>query len=196
MSLDRRVREALEREADEVQPDVARHLEATITRAERRDRPGAVGLLAGAAVAVALLALLSRLPLGPVDDGIGARSPSPAPSPSAVAPVVGAWTATLGPETAPIDGLHLGGTWTLVIAVDGTLHLTAPAGFEGSRPTGHAWSVAGDRWTTDLWYNDYGHATGSYAWARSGAELRLTGSDDPCAIRRTLLTAGPWTRAP
>jgi hypothetical protein len=57
-----------------------------------------------------------------------------------------------------------------------------------------AFSLTGDRFRTNLFYNDYCDSIGSYVWNRA-ASLSFTSVDDSCSIRKTLLATTPWLPA-
>ncbi len=80
---------------------------------------------------------------------------------------------------------------------DGLVLLSPPSTFAPGPGglTGVAYSLDGDRFRTNLFYNDACNAVGTYTWSLLAGQLSLTPVDDRCAIRVTLLAASPWTLA-
>ena len=81
---------------------------------------------------------------------------------------------------------------------DGLVLMSPPATFApGSAGlTGIAFSLTGDRFRVNLFYNDYCNSVGTYTWALQAGRLSLTPVDDTCSIRRTLLATTPWPTSP
>jgi len=206
MSLDRRLRDELRREAAAIEPDVERHLGAVEARARRRGGIGASTLLLAAAIVVA--AIILRVPDPRLGDGPGSsRSPSPvassSPSPAPSAPatypeIAGTYVATLDSADTAVKRDALGGEWTMRLEATGVVFLSPPASFVpgASGLSGIAFSLGGDRFRTNLFYNDYCNSIGTYAWSRAGNSLTFTQVDDTCSIRRTLLATTPWVIGP
>jgi hypothetical protein len=206
MSLDRRLRDELRREADAIEPDVQRHLGAVEARARRRGGIGASTLLLAAAIVAA--AIILRVPDPRLGDGAGSsRSPSPvassSPSPSPSVPatypeIAGTYVAMLDSADTAVKRDALGGTWTMRLQPEGIVFLSPPASFVpgASGLSGIAFSLVGDRFRTNLFYNDYCNSIGTYAWSRAGNKLTFTQVDDTCSIRRTLLVTTPWVIGP
>ena len=163
-----------------------------------------IGLVAAIVVAMILLARDAG-PAGDVGAQAGASIqssiPAISPQPSqgrlaarAYPEIAGTYTATLD-EAAPgasADGLV--GSWSMTLNVTGAMELTAPASFQAgiTHLSGISFSLAGDVFTTNVFYTIDCNSNGRYTWSRVGDRLTLTPLDDPCASRRTLLTAD-WT---
>jgi hypothetical protein len=204
MSLDRSLREQLRREAAAIEPDVERHLGAVEARARRRGGIGPSTLLLAAAIVVA--AIILRVPDPRL--GVGPRSSSPptpvsssSPSPSAPATypeIAGMYVATLDSANTAVKRDGVSGTWTMRLEPDGVVFLSPPASFVpgASGLSGIAFSLVGDRFRTNLFYNDYCNSIGTYTWSRTGNNLTFTAVDDTCSIRRTLLATKPWMVGP
>ncbi len=81
---------------------------------------------------------------------------------------------------------------------NGTVLLSAPPTFlpGASGLSGVAFSLTGDRFRTNLFYNDYCNSIGNYVWGSAAGNLAFTSLDDTCAIRRTLLATTPWLPVP
>jgi hypothetical protein len=206
MSLDRRLRDELRREAAAIEPDVERHLGAVEARAGRRGGIGASTLLLAAAIVVA--AIILRVPDPRLSGEVGSSgspspvaSSSPSPSPSAPATypeIAGTYVAMLDAADAAVKRDALGGEWTMRLQPEGVVFLSPPASFVpgASGLSGIAFSMVGDRFRTNLFYNDYCNSIGTYAWSRAGNTLMFTQVDDTCSIRRTLLATTPWVIGP
>ena len=190
MSLDRRLREALQRSSAVVDPDVERNL-ATIRRRTRRLVIGqrvTKALLAAAVVAVVLVA-------GPwVLDVIGSQRETPAarPSPSAL---IGAYQNDLTGIDGQLAAHGLAGPWTLTLSGDGSILWNAPpgAGVTEGLPR-DTYQVTATQIVTNLFQASLcrGSGAGTYSWTRSGGTLRLIAVSDGCELRRTILTSAPW----
>lgn len=192
MSLDARVKDALERSSLIVDPDVRREL-ATVRRKTRRaivrQRIG-FAMLAAAAIVAAVF-------LGPrVLDVIRSQRQQPATHPSSSPQqIVGFYGTDLSTTDGPqIRASKLSGLWTMSVRGDGLLVLTPPVGAQGVSPLTSTYRVDGDRIVTTAFSRDLcsGIGSGVYRWQRSGALLSLTVDQDPCRIRVAILTAHAW----
>ena len=194
MSVERRLREGLERSASAVQPDVGRRLPEAITRGRRRRRARRASLIVGtvavlAAVGVALpqvTGIVQRIQHPVVSQG-----PTLTPGPDAV--IIGSYTSTLGATSQVIRGNGMAGTWTLRLKANGVLTLSAPRSFHGDLVS-IAFRVQGDRFTTNAFVNDprCSNDVGVYRWQRAGQTLVFTPVSDTCALRRALFSTKPW----
>ena len=200
MSLDRRLREELRQEAAAIEPDVERQLGAVEAGARRRNGVGPSWLLLAAAIVVA--AIILRFPYGQ-NTGPGGPGPSAVPSLGASASsstaasypqIAGTYVATLDPTHATVEKDGVGGTWTMRLEPTGAVVLSPPSSFlpGANGISGIAFSITGDRFRTDLFYNDYCNAVGNYVWDLAAGRLSFTSIDDACSIRKTLLTTTPW----
>ena len=205
MAFERRLREELRRDAEQIEANVERNLGAVEARSgRRRDVPG-VGLLA-AAIIVALVVLVRvGEPLSDTRPGTGASPtaapPSIVPSPSGAATylqIAGTYTVSLDPSDQAVERDGLGGMWTMRLQPDGLVLLSPPSTFAPGAAglTGIAFSLEGDRFRTNLFYNDYCSSVGTYTWVLQAGRLSLTPVDDTCSIRRTLLATTPWLTSP
>jgi hypothetical protein len=192
MSLDTRVRDALERSSLIVDPDVRREL-ATVRRKTRRaivrQRIGFTMLAAAAIVAAVFL--------GPrVLDVIRSQREQPATHPSSSPQqIVGFYGADLRASDGPeIRASKLSGLWTMSIRGDGLMVLTPPVGAQGVSTLTSTYRIDGDRVVTTAFSRDLcsGVGSGVYRWQRSGASLSFAVEQDPCGVRVAILTAHPW----
>ena len=197
MPLDQRLRETFERTATAHEPDVELRLDATLRRGIRPQRQTGFGGLLAAAAGVVVLVVVVRLVGGQLF-GQGGPTSSPGSSPIANDVVAGTYTVTLlttdpGVTTGDID---LTGTWSMTLLSSGEIELAPPPEFEGSRAEGHAYSLDGAAFRTDLWLNDYSSVVGTYTWTAAPDTLLLAVADDGCQLRTTLLATRAWDRAP
>ncbi len=176
MSLDRRLRDALQRSSSVVDPDVGRNL-AIVRRRTRRAvirQRVTTTLLAAAMVAAAVV-------LGPrLLDIIRSQHETPParPSPSAL---VGSYNADLTGAGGPLATARLAGPWTLTLS-----------GVTEGLPR-DTYQVTGTQLVTNLFRSlCRGSGVGSYSWTRSGGTLTLVTVRDGCQLRRAILTSVPW----
>jgi hypothetical protein len=205
MAFERRLREELRRDGEQIEANVERNL-GTVEALSRRQRDvPSVGLLA-AAIVVALVVLVRvGEPPSNTRPGTGTSPtvapPSIVPPPSGAATypqIAGTYTVSLDPSDKAVERDGLGGMWTMRLQPDGLVLLSPPSTFASGTAglTGIAFSLEGDRFRTNLFYNDYCSSVGTYTWALRAGRLALTSVDDTCAIRRTLLATTPWLTSP
>ena len=189
MSLDRRLREGVDRLTSDIDPDVERHLHTSRTKARRRI---VVRRLAVTAAAVAGFALV--LVAGPrVLDAVRSE-PVPADQPT-VGPeaVAGTYAIEIAPDTGVVDEQGLAGTWTFELAEDGSMVIDAPNTFIGT-VEGYTWEIEGGVLRTDAFVNDLcneaqgaGVPVGEYRWEVIGGDLILDVRSDRCEARTEIL---------
>jgi len=191
MSLDRRLREALQRSSVVVDPDVGRNL-ATVRRRTRRlviRQRVTSALLAAAMVVVVVVA-------GPwVLDIIGSQRETPPAARPSSATLVGAYQVDLTGADGRLAARGLAGSWTLALNGDGSILWNAPpgAGVTEGLPR-DTYQVTGAQLVTNLFQTNLcrGSGVGSYSWTRSGGTLTLVAVNDGCELRRTILTSALW----
>ena len=197
MPLDQRLRETFERAASAYEPDVELRLDATLRRGLRPQRQTGFGSVLAAAAGVVVLVVVVRLAGGQLF-GPGAPTSSPGDSRAANDAIAGRYAVTLlasdpGVTTGDLD---LTGAWSMTLLPSGEMELVPPPDFEGSRAEGHAYSLEGASFRTDLWFNDYCSTVGTYTWTAASGTLRLAVADDGCQVRATLLATRAWDLAP
>lgn len=202
MSLDRRLRAELERDAQEIDSNVERNLGIVEARSRRRSSIGTSSLLLAAAVVVA--AIIVRF--GVSAPGVGgphssSQATSPTSSPSSTAAygaIAGTYTVTLDPANASVAQYKVGGTWTMRLAATGEIFLSPPVSFGSgtSSLSGLAFTLTGDRFRNNIFYSDYCSSVGTYTWSLNAAQLRFAPVGDTCGIRQTLLSMLPWQVRP
>jgi hypothetical protein len=196
MSLDRRLRDELQREAARIDPDVGRGLLAVEARARRRASGGLGSLLVAAAavvlVAVGVQALRSTSPdTRPGGSVLPTALLSPSPR---TADIAGTYRATLEASDGGAEFADVAGEWTMELRPDGVMLVAPPATFrEGSTPqSGVAYSIDGEHFRSNL-FQQLCNSIGVYGWVLDGEVLTLTSVDDSCALRRVVLASTSWT---
>ena len=205
MSVDRRLRERLEREADGIAPDVEQPLVRVLAGARRRRRRYQVA--SGALAVVAIVAVVFVAPRA--IDAIRSSSLFRPAAPKLLSPgpdtkeifrlLSGTYTVGLQAAENSVRSNDLTGTWTIALHPDGTMDLSESDAFHrvhGAAPTGNSFTVSADTLKTNALYNDFCSSIGMYRWSLSGQELTLTVANDDCAIRRALLSTVPLERTP
>jgi len=203
VSFDRRLRQELQRDADQIVPDVERNLGAVEARAHHRASLGSPALL-GAAVVIAI-AIVWRFGAsppttgGPGSSGSATSSPSlvPSASPSYDA-IAGTYMVTLDTANSTVSKYALGGAWTMRLASDGEIFLSPPASFGSgtSSLSGIAFAIAADRFRNNIFYNDYCSSIGTYTWSIHSGRLAFAPVEENCPIRQALLSTTPWRTGP
>jgi hypothetical protein len=192
MSLDKRVKDALERTSLSVDPDVPRDLSSVRRKTRRaviRQRM-TVTLVAAALAAVAVF-------LGPrVLDVIRSQRQVPAGPPSVAAgPLPGLYRVDLTGAGGPIASSSVDGAWSMTFNGDGSIVWNPPpgSGLIESLPR-DTYQVSGTTFSTNLFARSLcqGSGIGTYGWVRSGGTLTLDATSDDCAVRRAILTSTPW----
>jgi len=205
MAFERRLREELRRDAEQIDANVERNLGSVEALSRRRREVPYVGLLAAAIIVAIVVLVRVGEPLSDARPGTGASRtaapPSIVPSPSGVATypqTAGTYTVSLDPSDQAVKRDGLGGMWTMRLQPDGLVLLSPPSTFAPGTTglTGIAFSVEGDRFRTNLLYNEYCGSVGTYTWALGAGRLSLTPVEDTCSIRRTLLSTTQWQMSP
>jgi hypothetical protein len=188
MSLDRRLRSALNRAGQTVQPDTDERLRIVLDRGRIRRGPPIGLALVGAAAIVILVVGTRFLPSlqGP------AAVPTSTSDPRAA--VAGTYTVSLLADDPGVADLGIAGTWSITLHPSGAIDIDPPDTFAGSAASGHTFAINGDSFRTDLYYNDYCDSIASYRLVVEAGTLAFDQSDDTCAIRVALLAMHPWTR--
>jgi hypothetical protein len=193
MSLDRRLRDGLDRLAAGIEPDVEGRLKTTLDRGHRPRLVTFALPIAATAAAVLLVAVVGPALIGLVRGEFGASTSATPSQSSLTATLVGAYAASVTPGNPAVDEHNLSGDWTIVFETSGLISVTAPTGFVGTR-TGYVYEITGDQLVTDLFGSDVCTTLlpGRYRWELVGESLRFDAVDDPCAGRAALLAGQEW----
>jgi len=203
VSLERRLREELQRDAERVVPDVERNLGAVEARAFQRASVGSPALF-GAAVVIAI-AIAWRFGAstptegGPGSSGAATSSPSPfASAAQSYDAIAGTYIVTLDATNSTVSKYGLGGTWTMRLASDGEIFLSPPLSFGSgtSSLSGFAFTIAADRFRSNIFYNDFCSSIGTYTWSIQSGPLAFAPVEETCQIRQALLSTTPWRTGP
>jgi hypothetical protein len=196
VSLERRVRDALD---DAAQIPGPTETEARLDRVRRQGRSGRQGLVG--LVAVGLVLVAAAFAIGPLVPGLAPSFPTasdPSTGPTSVSALIGTYRTTLSVESVGVEGSGMAGSWTLVIGADGSMTVEAPATFRlphGGRPSRAIHSEEGTEFMTTLFARDLTAecaTPGRYDWHLADV-LSFALVADTCDERRTLLSASPWT---
>jgi hypothetical protein len=203
VSFDDRLRRDLERTAEGIVPDIERNLGIVEARARPRPTVGGPMLLLAAVVIAA--AIVFRFGVAP--SGVGAPSPSVEPSPAAFSPVpsapassaaiAGTYTVTLDSSNTAVAKDKLSGTWTMRLVATGEIFLSPPASFGSgtSSLSGLAFTLTGNQFRNNIFYNGNCSSIGTYTWSMVAGQLEFSPVEETCAIRQTLLSTSAWKGA-
>jgi hypothetical protein len=192
MSLDKRVRDALERTSLIVDPDVPRDL-ASVHRKARRAviRQRTTMVLVAAGLVVLTLFFGPRV-LEVIRDQ---RHVPASPPPVAAGPLPGSYRVDLTGTGGSIASSGVDGAWSMTFNGDGSIVWNPPpgSGLIESLPR-DTYQASEATLTTNLFARSLcqGSGIGTYGWVRSGGTLMLDATSDDCAVRRAILTSIPW----
>jgi hypothetical protein len=202
MSLDRRLREEFEKQAAEIEPQTARHLTTIEARARRHRNQVNVTALSVAVLVLGMVVLLRSVANVPSTPAIGA-TPQPTTGSSAAdsvpyGAIAGTYAVTLQSLDPTVQSTGVAGSWSMTLHATGVVDIQPPSGFRfgGTSPSGVAFSISGDRFRTNLFFNDLCNTIGTYTWHLAAGSLVLVAVDDTCSVRSTLLATKPWMRTP
>lgn len=198
MSIDRRLREGLDRTAATgPDADIEQSLSRVHTRRRRRRhvRRGALALVAatlatGAALGVPAVLDELRTPRG---------STVVAPAPALSLP--GMYVVDVGDsELAEQNGMT--GRWVIELRENGGVLFEPPEAFQ-SPTSGISYSVEGNEMRVDAFSTDplcfvsqVSAPVSTYRWDRTEAMLRFTPVSETCAARQLLFAGQPWIVQP
>lgn len=192
MPLDKRVKDALERSSQIVDPDVRREL-STVRGKTRRAviRQRIAVTLVAASLAVGAIFFGPR-----VLDVIRSQRQVPANPPSVSAgPLPGSYRVDLTGAGGLIASSSVDGAWSMTFNGDGSIVWNPPpgSGLIESLPR-DTYQVSGTTFSTNLFATSLcqGSGIGTYGWVRSGRTLMLDATSDDCAVRRAILASTPW----
>lgn len=193
MSVEERLRLALQDQAVTVQPDVETALAGVHARGGAvRSRRAA---LAGAGVAASVAAVVGAVVwAGPFGREAGppaggpTRSAVPTDRPPGVLPLRGVI------EGAVTDPPELAGSWSLRLNGNATLDVVAPQDYPGVL-AGALYTADRSSFRTTLFQSDVCSAdgTGIYTWLAVGDRVEFTVVSDPCGDRARFFEESVWT---
>ena len=193
MSIDRRLRQGLERSSRVVDPDLRATLPVALDRGRRRKRRLHATATAFI-VSAALVALVGSQLLGGIrGERPATRTPTP-PPPAAYAAIAGTYTARIEPHSCCLPTKGMVGRWSLEMRTDGVLVLSAPPRF-ALQTSPASFDVHGARFQTNAFSaSGCSGSIGTYTWGLSTIHLRFTKIVDTCPIREALFGARQWDR--
>ena len=192
MSIDRRLRNGLQDQALEIEPDTGDALVAVRTRAVRETRR--VRVLQVAVAATVVLAAVFLLPLGL--DRVGGENRTI--TPAAPTGIEGTYVVDVA-ASAETRREGVAGRWVVTFGPDGLVDLSAPEGVSGV--SGGSYSVDGDVMRTSSLVDRpgcqaSGRALGTYGWSDVGGAVRFTVVSDDCRARVLLFAGQDWEQWP
>src|SRR6266545_4157317 len=185
MSLDRRLREGLDRSSSAIEErSFDRVLDGVVARGRRRRSARRV-----AAGTLALAALIAAVVIAPKALAAIRRfgETRPASRQDLLRQVAGTYT---------IEEFALAGTWTISLLPTGAMMITPPPAYLRSwdQPTGDVFTVAADTFRTNALGRLCTSSIGTYTWVLRDDRLTLAPVTEDCAARRALLTTTTWVR--
>jgi hypothetical protein len=196
MSLDRRVREGIDRLTSEIDPDVERQLGISVRRGRRRVRVRR----ATAATAVLATAVVVAV-FGPsVLESFREPSPAPIAPPVTAESLQGTYRAVVPDASGVVREQGLAGEWIIQFLPDGRLRFDAPDSYRGGL-MGFSYRVDGGRIRTDAFVNDLcneaqgaGFAVGTFTADERAGRLTLAPEEDVCPGRVAILSSATLER--
>jgi hypothetical protein len=194
MSLERRLHEGVDRLTAGVDPDVERHLHASLRSGRRRILVRRASAVVGALAVLALLAItVPRALEAFTEQGRPAGRPSPSAPSTAMESVAGTYTIIVDPGPAVVDELGLAGAWTFELRADGSMTIAPPPGVPVPVET-YTFGISDGRLQTNAFVDDLcaeegrtGHAIGVYGVELVGDDLVLDAQSDFCVARVAIL---------
>jgi hypothetical protein len=194
MSLDRRLREGLDRSSSAIEERLFdRVLEGVVARGRRRRRVRriAAGTLALAALIGAVLIVPKAL------DAIRSLGETrPASPQDLMRQFAGTYTIEVDRSDSAVEALDMAGTWTITLLPTGAMRIAPPPAYLRSwdQPTGDEFTVAADTIRTNALGHLCSSSIGTYTWVLRDDRLTLAPVTDDCLARRALLTNTIWIR--
>lgn len=194
MSLDRRLRQGLDRSSSAIEErSFDRVLDGVVARGRRRRRVRRV-----AAGTLALAALIASVVIAPkaLDAIRSFGETKPASPQQLLRQIAGTYTIEVDRSDSAIEALHMAGTWTISLLPTGAMMITPPPAYLRlwDQPTGDVFAVAADTIRTNALGRLCTSSIGTYTWVLRDDRLTLAPVTDDCAARRALLTNATWVR--
>jgi hypothetical protein len=191
MPLDRRLRDGMQRLAQDLDPDVEGRLEATLRNARRAGRRRQ--FRAAFAFATVILAVVLVGP--PLIDALRDAGPrvGASPSPPPTISLRGTFATTLVSTDVAVTSNRMSGDWTIQFGSNGIMTVTTPSAYIGTH-SGYTFHVTGSQFNTDLFGEDVCRRLppGTYQLSLTGGQLAFTVVDDSCPGRVALFTSAAW----
>jgi hypothetical protein len=194
MSLDRRLREGLDRSSSAIEErSFDGVLDGVVARGRRRRRVRRV-----AAGTLALAALIAAVVIAPkaLDAIRSLGETRPASPQQLLRQIAGTYAFTVDRADGAVEEFDLAGTWTISLLPTGAMMITPPPAYLRSwdQPTGDVFTVAADTIRTNALSRLCTSRIGTYTWVLRDDRLTLAPVSDDCAARRALLTNTNWVR--
>jgi hypothetical protein len=194
MSLDRRLREGLDRSSSAIEErSFDRVLDGVVARGRRRRRVRRV-----AAGALALAALIAAVVIAPkaLDAIRSLGEARPASPQQLLRQIAGTYTIEVDRADSAVEEFDLAGTWTISLLPTGAMMISPPPAYLRSwdQPTGDVFTVAADTLRTNALGRLCTSSIGTYTWVLRDDRLTLGPVSDDCVARRALLTNTTWVR--
>jgi hypothetical protein len=194
MSLDRRLREGLDRSSSAIEErSFDRVLDGVVARGRRRRRVRRV-----AAGALALAALVGAVVIVPkaLDAVRSFGETKPASPQQLLRQIAGTYTIEVDRADSAVEEFDLAGAWTIRLLPTGAMMITPPPAYirAWDQPTGDVFTVAADTIRTNALSRLCTSRIGTYTWFLHDERLTLAPVTDDCAARRALFTNTTWVR--
>jgi hypothetical protein len=188
MSVDRRLRNELNRDASKIDFDIERSLGTVVVGGRRKIWMRRAGRIVVVAAVVAIVAFAGPAAM----DVIRHQHERPAGPRPAPVDIVGTYATTLQPtDVRGTAALRLQGLWQITVRGDGLITVVPPPGARVSTLRSQ-YQVEDDRILTTAFANNTCSGVGVYRWSRAGSTLRFTLVSDACKLRVMVFTAHPW----
>jgi len=194
MSLDRRLREGLDRSSSAIEErSFDRVLEGVVARGRGRRRVRRV-----AAGTLALAALIAAVVIAPkaLDAIRSLGETKPASPQQLLRQIAGTYTIEVDRSDSAVEAFDMAGTWTISLLPTGAMMITPPPAYLRSweQPTGDVFTLAADTFRTNALGRLCTSSIGTYTWFLHDEGLTLAPVTDDCVPRRALLTNTTWVR--
>jgi hypothetical protein len=193
MSLDRRLREGLDRSSSAIEERLFdRVLEGVVARGRRRRRVRRI-----AAGTLALAALIGAVVIAPkaLDAIRSIGETRPASPQDLMRQIAGTYTIEVDRSGGAVEAFDMAGTWRVRLLPTSAMKIMPPPTYLRSwdPPTGDVFTVAADRLRTNALGRLCLGSIGTYTWFLHDDRLSLAPVTEDCAARRALLTL-TWVR--
>jgi hypothetical protein len=194
MSLDRRLREGLDRSSSAIEErSFDRVLDGVVARGRRRRRGRHV-----AAGALALAALIAAVVIAPkaLDAIRSLGETKPASPQQLLRQIAGTYTIEVDRADSAVQEFSMAGTWTISLLPTGAMMIMPPPAYLRlwDQPTGDVFTVVADTIRTNALGRLCTSRIGTYTWVLRDDRLTLAPVADDCVARRALFTNTTWVR--